>query len=181
MSSSLQRLGIDGKSVADVGANNGVVAYMAMTLGASVAYALDHDKECISNIISANKHLDITNVHAVQFDFGDSHDAVKADIVIAMALIHWVYSCTANFGCLKKIIERLRNLANEYLIVEWVAPDDAAISIFHHTSFNPDVAKEPYTTENFEKAIRDNKCSIIEKIPSDRRSRTTYIIRLENE
>ena len=176
LADSLKRIGIHGKTVADIGANNGIVAYMARALGAATSYAYDHDKECIANITAANNHLNITNLHAIDFDFGDMSKQINADIVIAMALIHWVYSCTSSFGCLNKIVARLCSMTSKFLIIEWIAPDDAAIKLFHHTDFNPDITKQPYTTENFEKAISNNGCVIIEKLPTESSTRTTYVI-----
>ena len=53
-----------------------------------------------------------------------------SDIVLALALIHWIYSCTASFGDLHGIIERFAKLTKYMLIIEWVEPDDQAIKYF---------------------------------------------------
>ena len=172
----LKKLGIMGKTVSDVGSNNGVVAYIAKTLGALHSFALDHDSECLANISAANKHLSITNVYPIYFDFGNIDYNIQTDIVVAMALVHWVYSCTANYNCLGKIIQRLCCMCKEYLIVEWVSPDDPAIMQFRHIDFNPDIPKEPYTIENFEKAISANNCTIVEILPTETPTRTIYVL-----
>lgn len=147
-----------------------------MTLDASRALALDHDTECLANMAAANKHLGISNVHPTKFDFTDSGSHGQVDIVIAMALVHWVYSCTSNYGCLTKIVERLCSMCTEYLIVEWIAPEDAAIQLFHHTDFNTGIHKEPYTTENFERAIRASGFTVVETLPTETHTRTTYVL-----
>ena len=166
---------MSGKVVYDIGANNGVVAYMASMAGCKSVHALDHDEECIQNMKQANNHLGIRNVLPVKYNFGET-TTNKADITVAMAIIHWVYSCTAHFGSLERIVGYLKSMTREHLIVEWVAPDDCAIRSFNHLSFNEMLDKEPYTLEKFEQAIATHGGRVVDRLPTDKCTRTTYVV-----
>ena len=172
----LKRIKLNGKTVADIGANNGVVSYISRSEGALKVFALDHDKECIDNMERVNAHLLIPNVNPTMFSFGDKLCGMKFDVVIAMAIVHWVYSCTSNFGCLTKIVSYLKNLTKSHLIIEWVTPNDGAIREFKHISFNKEVHNSPYTTESFEKAIQINGGRIVEILSTGRKTRIIYVI-----
>jgi hypothetical protein len=111
------------------------------------------------------------------YKFGDSLVNISSlpDIVTACALIHWVYSCTASFGSLSSIIEYLSQITGKVLIVEWVDPADKAIQSFHHLSFNRQVAREPYTRQNFEKALQTWFTGGFRKIYAVNSTRQLYI------
>ncbi len=134
-------------SVLDIGASNGLVSFVAAQAGYPIVHALDHDLDCIQVITKIKRHLQIQTVFPQVYSFGDDHS--PADIVIVGALIHWIYSCTALYGNFDEITRYLRGLTKKYLLIEWVNPNDPAIRSFHHTSFNRDVIKEPYTRANF--------------------------------
>ncbi len=137
----------DHHSVMDVGASNGLVSFIAAQAGYSIVHALDHDRACIQVIAKIKERLKIQAVIPEVYSFGDDHPST--DIVIVGALIHWIYSCTALYGNFDEITSYLRELTKKYLLIEWVKPNDPAIKSFHHTSFNQDIIKEPYTRENF--------------------------------
>lgn len=139
-------------SVMDIGCSNGLCSFMAAKLGYDRVYAIDHDVECLQLIDNVQKMLQLDTIDTREFSFGNVVDE-QADVVIACALIHWVYSCTSLFGSLDAIIEYLAALTTNTLIIEWVSPEDHAIRTFKHTSFNKEVIKEPYTKENFLKAL----------------------------
>jgi hypothetical protein len=79
-----------------------------------------------------------------------------SDVVLAFAMIHWLYSCTATFGSLKAVVAKLTVLTRELLLIEWVAPEDSAITFFKHTDWNADKIKGPYSLEAFEVALRQH-------------------------
>ncbi|MBK8619807.1 MAG: protein kinase family protein [Anaerolineales bacterium] len=85
-----------------------------------------------------------------------------ADVVVALALVHWIYSCTALIGSLDAVVEKLAGLTKYMLIVEWIEPEDAAIQFFHHLDWNKDIAYEPYTREVFYTALTRHFKRVVE-------------------
>jgi predicted Ser/Thr protein kinase len=96
-------------------------------------------------------HLGYENFRTVNGKIQEQKE--PADIVLAMALVHWVYSCTADFGSLDAVIKWLASISRHALVVEWVAPQDSAIANFKHTEFNQAVQSEPYTYAAFRAAL----------------------------
>lgn len=159
-------------TVADIGASTGIVCFIAAILGYEKCYALDHDMDCLEVIKKIKNHLHISRVIEKSYSFGNVIEPV--DIVIACALIHWVYSCTALYGDFDKIIKYLRKYTKKILIIEWINPDDVAIKVFHHINFNTDVIKEQYTRENFLKTLY-KYFTTVEKGYSVRTTREIFI------
>ena len=93
-------------------------------------FAIDMDEDHLRMIRRAKTKYGYDNLEAVRSNVEDWKE--PADIVLALALVHWIYSCTATFGNLDRIIERFAALAKYMLIIEWVEPDDPAINFFHH-------------------------------------------------
>ena len=93
-----------------------------------------------------------------EFSFGNPFPT-KADVVFMGALIHWVFTCTANFGKFDPIIEYLLTAADNVLLIEWVDPMDIQIQTFHHLDCGG-TKEEEYTLVGFEKAL--NKVGTIE-------------------
>lgn len=139
------------RSLMDLGANSGYFCYMALQNGAEKTIALEMDEEYCAGLQKAKKVFSLEKLEVISENF-DEID-FSADFVIALAFIHWVYSCTANYGSLEKIIKKLADSSNYALIVEWIAPDDPAIQYFDHLNWNQDVIEEKYTFELFQKAL----------------------------
>jgi hypothetical protein len=80
----------------------------------------------------------------------------KYDVVTAFALVHWLYSCTASFGSLDRIVDTLAGMTRRVLIIEWVEPSDGAIQAFKHTDFNRDTVRRdgPYTRDALMTALK---------------------------
>ena len=55
-------------------------------------------------------------------------------VVVAFALVHWIYSCSEESNSLDAAVAKLAARTSQLLLVEWIAPDDAAIVQFGHTS-----------------------------------------------
>lgn len=159
-------------SITDIGASNGAIAFMAARSGYKKVYALDHDKECVDVIYRLKNALNMDNICAKIYSFGEPHPAT--DIVIATALIHWVYSCTALFGNFDKIISLLRNMSLRYLLIEWVDPQDLAIRSFKHTSFNKSIITEEYNKNNFIKTL-EKYFRKTEKVYNCNKTRELYL------
>jgi glycosyltransferase involved in cell wall biosynthesis len=164
-------------SVIDVGASNGLVSVCAAMSGSQV-YAIDHDRECVKVINDMAKHTKL-NIVGVEASFGEGwklKTRMEADVVFALALIHWVWSCTATYGSFSAILEVLVKMARKVLVVEWIDVDDKAIRKFGHLDHNKDVHQEAYTRANFVKALK--KVGVIEWVVSHCETRHIYVVRL---
>ena len=137
----------DCMSVTDLGCSAGAVAILAAFAGYETVTGCDHDADYLTLLDTASKGLVATQ----KWSFGE--DFPKADVVMMLALIHWVYSCTALYGSFTEMFTYLKPFFGKYFVVEWVTPDDAAIRFFKHTGYNPEVVKEEYNTANFEKGL----------------------------
>ena len=153
-------------TMADVGCSNGLVSFLGWQAGFQKVYALDHDKACISLLQDVTRQQSsLTNCRSstsvitpTQYSFGD--DFPCSDVVVAGAIIHWVYSCTSAFGSLESIIEYLASHTKHVLIIEWVSPNDQAIREFKHLSFTKSCHKEPYDKEHFLLALSKHFTSV---------------------
>jgi len=137
-------------SVLDLGASCGLASFMAAKNGATTVTALDYDSVNISLINKVARATGL-KVDAKQWSFGDPVE--PADTVIVLALIHWIFSCTCEYGNFEDIVKYLKSMTKKELIIEWVDNSDPAIKITKHTSRNPHVIKESYTVENFTNAL----------------------------
>jgi GT2 family glycosyltransferase/serine/threonine protein kinase len=142
------------RTVLDLGANSGFYSFWSLQCGAREAVAVDIDEEYLGNVRSARDHLGFDDLRVVESNVSDWHEA--ADIVVSLALVHWLYTCTATMGSLAKVVEFLSSLTDYLLIVEWIEPNDPAIEFFNHLDWNPDYVEEPYTLSNFEQALKAN-------------------------
>jgi len=153
----------------DLGANGGFFCFWALQKGARKALALDIDETYLGMIQSASERLGVQNIEIIQANMADWNDPV--DIVCALSLVHWIYSCTAVIGSLDKILKHLSLITKFMLIVEWVAPEDPAIQFFHHIDWNKDFVEEPYIQEAFEAALKANfsRVDVIGDVSSTRK------------
>lgn len=165
---------LKGRTILDLGANSAFYCFWALQEQAESATAVDIDNEYLDMVKKAKDYLGFESLEIVRANVADWD--TPADVVIALALVHWVYSSTALFGSLDTVIEKLSLLTNYMLIVEWIAPDDPAIQFFHHIDWNKNISKESYTLENFEKALLRyfRKVEIIGDISSTRRLYAAY-------
>lgn len=163
------------KTITDIGCSSGLVSFISNNLGYKEVQSFDHDSEYINNIKEICSHLDISKIKASVKQFGD--DFEKTDVVLMLALIHWIFSCTSEYGSFDLIFEEVKEKVGDYLLIEWVDPKDGAIKFFNHTSYNKEVIKEEYNVENFEKSILKNFSSIENRIKLDGDYRVLYIIK----
>jgi hypothetical protein len=139
-------------SLADIGCSNGVVSFLGLQAGYDVIHPLDHDKACISMLIDLATWCDSQGkMHPKLYSFGDG--ILASDVVVAGAIVHWVYSCTSNFGSLDAIVGYLAKHTKQVLLIEWVSPEDPAIKKFKHLSFTKSCHKEPYDLKHFTAAM----------------------------
>lgn len=145
---------IENKSVLDIGSNAGYFALMSILNGASKVDCLEIDNNYINTLQRIIDYKGIGNISIHNKNVTEYTN--KADLVIALAIIHWIYSCTSDYGSLSSVVKKLADLSNELVLIEWVAPEDDAIQFFKHTDYNKDIITEEYNIENFRKALNDN-------------------------
>ncbi|HCR86480.1 MAG TPA: hypothetical protein DIV86_07365 [Alphaproteobacteria bacterium] len=151
---------IEKRTILDLGANSAFYCFWALQQKAIKATAVDIDEEYLDMVRKAKDYLDFENLNVVNANVMDINS--PSDIVIALALVHWIYSCTALTGSLDAVVKKLANLTNYMLIVEWIEPDDAAIQFFKHINFNENIIIEPYTQEAFNSALKKYFKKVIE-------------------
>lgn len=140
------------RTVLDLGANAGFFCFWAIQSGAEEVTAVDMDINYVQIIERIRSKFSFDNLRVIHANIMDWNE--PADVVLALALIHWIYSCTASFGNLDAVVEKLAKLTKYMLIVEWIDPEDPAIAFFHHIDWNKEVVSGPYTLDAFEEALK---------------------------
>ncbi len=163
---------MQGRSLLDLGANGGFFSFWALLNGSKEVVALDTDKNYLENLTKILIRLDLTELQIANSNIVDWN--TPADNVLALALIHWIYSCTSLFGSLDAVIKKLADLTKHMLIVEWVDPIDEAISFFHHLDWNKELVQASYTFDAFIQAL-DTHFVRYEKIGDINSTRQLYI------
>jgi serine/threonine protein kinase len=139
------------RTVLDLGANAGFFSFWALQNEADKAVALDMDETYLTMVKNATRRLGFDRLEVVRANFSEWDK--PSDIVLALALVHWVYSCTALFGSVNSIVKRLAEMTRYMIVIEWVDPEDQAIKFFHHTDWNRRSVREPYTRTAFEASL----------------------------
>jgi hypothetical protein len=143
-------------TMADLGCSNGLACFLGKQAGFQHIWALDHDKPCLQVIQQACQRIGGRHkIHTSPWAFGSplpDGTEQSVDVLVVGALIHWVYSCTADYGSLDLIVEYLSSLVKHVLLIEWVGPADPAIELGHIRK-HKQVHKEPYTRDLFEQAL----------------------------
>jgi SAM-dependent methyltransferase len=162
-------------TITDIGCSAGLTSFICNRLGYAKINSIDHDSEYIAVIKTACNYMDINNIYPKLGKFGDIFE--KTDVVIMLALIHWIYSCTAEYGKFDLIFEAVKHSVGEYLLIEWVDPNDIAVKSFNHIGYNKNIIKEEYTLNNFEKSILSNFSSIEKTVELEGTNRILYVIK----
>ena len=146
---------LEGKTILDLGGNNGLFSLCSLIKGADKAHVVDIDEEAINNVNRIAKDGNFNQLSGSCRNISEL--SKKQDIVIALALVHWIFDLTTGFGSLKSAINFLRNLTNEALIIEWVDPKDPVIIDYKHTStaINSEEISN-YNEENFINLLKTN-------------------------
>lgn len=140
-----------GRQVLDLGANSGFFSFWALQNNADHVVALEIDEDYLQMMKEASAKLGFRGLEVTKANFDDWSE--PADVILCLALVHWIFSCTALSESLDSIVEKLARLTRYLLIVEWIDPDDEAIEFFHHLDWNKDFIRAPYTIEAFEAAL----------------------------
>jgi len=163
------------KSLVDIGCSSGLSSLIALNNNFENILSLDHDPEYIDTLKIIKNKCNITKINEALFSFGDTITK-KFDVVFCGALIHWVFSLTADFRNFYSIISYLISMTNKILVIEWVHPEDVAIKKLNHLKKRANDSDEEYNTQNFENAV--NKfTTIISKKNADRSTRTIYVLK----
>lgn len=161
-------------SLVDIGCNSGLTSLIALNNNFEYIASLDHDPEYIQTLKTIKQECNITKINESVYSFGDKITE-KFDVVFCGALIHWVFSLTADFRNFISILSYLISLTNKFLIIEWVHQNDVAIKCLNHIKRRGKEGDEEYNTRNFEIAIK-KIATIKSKVNADRSTRTVYVL-----
>lgn len=161
-------------TLVDIGCNSGLTSLIASNNNFEYIVSLDHDAEYIDTLNTIKNKCNLTNINESVYSFGDIITE-KFDVVFCGALIHWIFSLTADFRNFDSIISYLISLTNKFLIIEWVDPNDGAIKTLNHINKRKKETDEEYNTVNFESAIKKTT-NIISKEVVDGSTRILYVL-----
>lgn len=155
-------------SFVDLGCSSGYFGLQLLSKGAKEVTFVDHDDEyldVVRRLLDIFGYRNARCVRATISQFEECHDAG-----MALALIHWIYCYSDQFGSLFEMIKHFKLIARDILFIEWVDPEDYAIGLAAHLSQNEQVIKEKYSKENFLAALHHHYANIskIEDISSTR-------------
>lgn len=140
---------VDGKTFLDLGCNAGFWSLRAALNGAEVT-AVDMDPHVSIALDLAACWIGVESPEVMEriSVFTDHIPTLihPHDVVCALAIIHWLYDCTAEVGSLEGIVGYLAGHANKVLIVEWIAAEDENIKEYKHLG---DPVPKEWTEENF--------------------------------
>ena len=159
------------KTFLDLGAASGYFTFMVILNKCKHATAIDIDKEHLKIITEISKKYNIKNIDVISENI-DNYNG-KADIVNALSIIHWIYSCTSIFGSMKNMILCLKNMTNETLFIEWIDPSDEAVQYFKHLDYNKKMVDDSYNYKNFISELNTNFTSV-EEIGETRTTRKLF-------
>jgi hypothetical protein len=142
-----------GRTIVDLGANNGYFSLLALRRGARHATAVDLDPDCTANLQAARDHLGLAHLDVVRANVAEWTQ--PADCVVALALSHWLCNCTAEFGSLAAMVGYLAALTRYLAVVEFVDASDPAIARFGHLTSGGQTV-QGYSRETFEAGLRDH-------------------------
>jgi len=169
----------DAKTFLDIGCGAGMTSLLANELGFEHVTSLDHDSEYIRLVkdITVKDGID-KSIDPMEFSFGDPFP-VKADVVFMGALIHWVFTCTADFSSFDLIMDYLKTAVDKVLLIEWEDPKDSEVKAFNHDKCGA-APKEPYAVEGFEKAL-GSLGTVVDKWELDGPYRVLYRVDLKQK
>lgn len=145
----------DKTSLLDVGACCGMSLLLSENAGFVEREAIEHDVEYVETMEALEKWREMpvaTSIHPIHVTTTTALEKEYA-MVIGLAIVHWLYSCTSSFGSLNAIVGWFAKMTKGNLLLEWVDPKDGAIKSLHHTTKSPEVHIETYSEVNFISAL----------------------------
>ena len=164
----------DCNTIVDIGCNSGLSSLLAHNNNFRYIVSLDHDPEYISTLTSIKQHTSITNINESVYSFGDVINE-KYDVVFCGAIVHWIFSLTADFRNFDSILSYLSSFTKKYFVIEWVDNNDNAIKCLNHIKKRGNPDDEEYNTKNFEKAVK-KYMNIISTKPVAGNTRIIYVL-----
>ena len=154
-----QSLQID--SVLDLGCAQGEIGLQFLGKGIDAITFVDHDADYCAALAETLDFVGSTRARVIE-QRADS-DLGPHDVVVALALIHWIFGATADFHSVAAIVRHLRSMTRKALVVEWVDAADEAVKLGRHLDFAPEATKERYSRDEFVGALHSNfkRCRII--------------------
>lgn len=141
--------------VIDIGCSAGAIGLQIVLTGRNNITFLDHDVEYTELVSKVLKFIGRETNNKVITSTLSNYEA-KHDVGIALALIHWLYSYTESYGSLSEVIGKLKQNAEDVLIVEWISEKDPAIMSAGHIYKNSGLHKSPYNYKEFKKALKEH-------------------------
>jgi len=140
------------------------------TLNKPSITGVEIDKEYLSKLNILVKHLNIDcNLIESRLDLFKPNK--QYDLVFALAIIHWIYSCSSYFGSLDNVIKFLADLTGKYIFIEFVSEGDSVIPKLNHIKFND--AEPDYSKEHFLKYL-DKYFSSYKYLGNSKKTREVY-------
>jgi len=136
-----------GTSFLDLGCANFYFGFLSNLLNAKKTTGVDVDTEYITAINSIIDYFSLKNIQIVESNIQNYKE--PHDIVNAVAIIHWLYSCSAFFGSISNVVEYFSNMTNRVLFIEWIDNQDAAIQLFGHINYNSELTQNDYNKDSF--------------------------------
>ena len=97
---------IKNKTFLDLGAASGYFTFTAILNGCKHATAIDIDDDHLYIMENISKKYNIDNITIIS-DNIDNYDG-KSDIVNALSIIHWIFSCTSILGSMENMVSCLK-------------------------------------------------------------------------
>jgi len=160
---------LKGRNVLDLGGNAGFHSLWALQAGAERATVVDIDADALENGRRAAQHVGLEGLVVSRSNVSEWSE--PADVVLALALVHWAYSCTALLGSVAAFVERVATLTRYLALIEWVAPDDPLIARFGHIEWNRESVAGPYDEGGFLDALKRSfpRVSVVGDVSPTRR------------
>ena len=162
-------------SIVDIGCNSGLTSLIAFNQNFNRILSLDHDLEYINTLQAIKNKCNIAAIDERQFSFGNKLNETF-DVVFCGAIIHWIFSLTADFRNFDSILQYLLLATNKYLVLEWISENDNAIKSFNHIKRSRNPGDEEYTTTNFEKSINKYAKIMSKKAVDGGGTRIIYVL-----
>jgi predicted RNA methylase len=161
-------------TVLDLGCANMYFSLMAKTMGAKKVLGIDVDKDYVREVSKFIRINHISNMKIKEQNVLKVRK--KADVVFALALLHWIYSCSAFSGSLEKSLRFLSKRTKKILFVEWVDPKDQAIQEFGHIYYNMEDTAGDYNAETFREVLR-SEFKAVEFLGNSQEHRSMWVCR----
>lgn len=153
-------------SLLDVGCSQGYYSFYANFKNYRVT-SIEQDPFYFKQVKKINTKLGF-NINFRHNNFS-SLDDTQYDIVLFLAVIHWIYYSIKKYNTFHKILTKLCKITKRILIIEWVSEKDDAIQ-------STDKSKnKSYSTLNFISELKKMNFKKIIKKKSNNKHRTLFI------